>query len=56
MNELEIYSEIVSWAVLVFIFMRVFNTQCFQNTDWIMTLISVSFSYFVRYISKVKED
>lgn len=56
MKTLSLFSEIVNWAVLVFIFMRVINTTCFNNTDWILTLIAVAFSYFIKYVSKYEEE
>jgi hypothetical protein len=47
---LEIFSDIVNWAVLLFILLRALGSGCFNNFDWVMTLIAVSFSYIIKYI------
>ncbi len=52
-DTLEIFSEMVSWSVLLFIFSRALATSCFNTVDWTLTLIALLFSYFVRYISKM---
>jgi len=56
MKTLEVYSEIVSWSILLFIFLRVLGTQCFGKVDWILTLMGVLFSYFIRYVNKIEGE
>jgi hypothetical protein len=55
MKGLEILSELVNWVFLIYLFIRVLNTMCFSGFDWVMTLIILIFSYFIRYISKIEE-
>lgn len=55
MDALDIFSEIVNWAVLIFILTRTIGTVCFGKTDWILTIIALSFSYFIRYVKLINK-
>ncbi len=55
MWKLKALSEIMHWAVLIFIFVSTIGTECFSRFLWILTLISVVFTYSMRFIIKKLE-
>lgn len=54
MKPLEIFSEIVSWSVLIYILVSAMQSNCFFVFDWILVSIALIFSYIVRYISRIR--
>ena len=55
MNALEWYTEIVNWIFIIYLIVGVIGTECFSKTQWVLTLIILLFTYFMRYVSKIRD-
>ena len=56
MNPLEIYTELVNWVFVIYLLISVYGTDCFSTSRWVLTFIILIFSYFMRYVSRTKEE
>lgn len=54
MKPLEIYTELVNWVFIIYLIVSVLGTECFNRGQWVLTFTILGFSYFMRYVSKIR--
>ena len=53
MDTLEVFSEVASWLVLIYVLYNAVKTDCFSTMDWSLTALALMFSYLTRYLSHI---
>jgi len=55
MEFLEIYTEFVNWAFIIYLIAAAIGTECFDKLQWTLTFIILGFSYFMRFVSQIED-
>jgi len=53
MDTLEVFSEVASWLVLIYVLYNAVKTDCFSTMNWSLTALALMFSYLTRYLSHI---